>query len=55
MIYLNDTKKSDPKEVVIDEFAGQSLTILLVKYCLDYLHLLNKILHIAFPNLPPKK
>jgi phosphatidylglycerophosphatase A len=43
IIYLDDTKKSDPKEVVIDEFAGQSLTILLVKYCLDYLHLSSNV------------
>ena len=43
VIYLDDTKKSDPKEVVIDEFAGQSLTILLVKYCLDYLNLSSNI------------
>ena len=43
VIYLDDTKKSDPKEVVIDEFAGQSLTILLVKYCLDYFHLSNNV------------
>ena len=43
VIYLDDTKKSDPNEVVIDEFAGQSLTILLAKYYLDYLNLSSNI------------
>jgi phosphatidylglycerophosphatase A len=37
IVYLNETKKSDPQEVVIDEFAGQSIAILLSKSILDYL------------------
>lgn len=34
--YLKATNKSDPKEVIIDEFAGQSLTILLIMCYLKY-------------------
>lgn len=43
--YLKATKKSDPKEVIIDEFAGQSLTILIMLVHSKYNPFFEKISH----------